>query len=187
MNKKAIKTAIVILVPLLVIAVLATAAAKVFGSKPSAKAGSVFDGASLLDVYYSHPGTALKDLEKDFGLSPENAESVLNAKTEWKAYSLEIEVDNKSSDDITLYAYDVKNNGKDNIWLITVADPEIAIISGNKQTVALTALVKGSDVSAQDAADAIKKYNIKIDYTKTPVKNDAGVESIERHKMISVK
>lgn len=187
MNKKTLKITIVVLVPLLIIAVLTTVIAGVFGKRPSANAGSVYDGTALLEDYYKNPGTAVKKLTEHFGISSLDAESVLNEKEEWNAYSLEIEVNNKSKDAITLYTYEVKNNGKDNIWLITVATPEIEIISGNKQNISVMALVKGKDFSAEDAADAIKKYSIKIDYSKTPVKNDAGVESIERHKTIKVK
>ncbi len=187
MNKKAAKISILILVPLLIIAILTTVITGIFGRRPSAKAASVYDGTALLDVYYKNTSTAVNKLTKMFGISSLDAESVMNDREEWKAYSLEIEVDNKSKEDITLYTYDVPNNGKDNIWLITVADPEIEIISGNKLKISVMALAKGKDITAADAADAIKKYIIKIDYSKTPNKNDAGVESIERHKTIKVK
>lgn len=169
---------------LIIIIVIISALA---GNKPTAKAGSVYDASSTLATYRTNSDWALKNLTEIYGFGSADADSVINGKEEWKAYSLDVEVNNKSKDDITIYKFLVEKNGKNDVWVSTVANGEIGIVSGNKEPIGITVLVKGKDVSAEDAAKAIKKFNIKIDYSKTPTENKEGVESIENHKTINVK
>ncbi|HZK39781.1 MAG TPA: hypothetical protein VFD23_06480 [Clostridia bacterium] len=184
-NKKAVLVgaAAVIVAVIVVAALIFTYVA----NKPTAQSGSVYDGSSVLSLYYDSTATTAKDLSDMYGLSIGDAESLLNDKPAWKAYSFEIEVKNKSKETISLLAFETKNNGKDNVWLQTAPDEKIEIIGGNTQKILLTALVKGRDISAETAMQEIKKFNIKIVYSKNPTVSEDGKESIETSKKIRVK
>lgn len=169
-----------------IVIILAVAISIAVGNKPAAKAGSVYDGASYLQDY-RNSGTALQDLPKIYGFGKEAAESVLSNPDEWKAYKLEVSVKNKSKENITVNSYTVKGNGKKDVWVSTVPEPKINIIGGNTKTISIVVLVRGADVSAEDAAQAIQKYKIKIVYSATPVISTDGKESIEKSKTITVR
>ncbi len=184
------KNKFIIIVTALVVAIIAIISiicAIAAHNRPTATAGSVYPDAPSLQTYYNNQQYSLKTLPTLFGFTDEQANSVLNDKGLWNAYTLEIAVDNKSKDNITIYTFEVKNNGKNNVWLSTVSNGDVGIVSGNKETISISALVKGKDISADDAAKAIKKYSIKIVYSKTPTENSEGVDSIETHKTITVK
>lgn len=155
--------------------------------KPTAKAGSVYDGSSVLTSYFKDPTYTPEKLTDIYGFTAGDAESLINDKPAWKAYSLEIEVKNKTKESISIFAFDVKNNGKDNIWLQIKTDEKIDIISGNTQTILMTALVNGREIAAETAMQEIKKFNIQIKYSKTPTTSPDGRESIETSKTIRVK
>jgi len=155
-------------------------------NKPAAKAGSVYDGASYLTAYRSS-GTALQELPEIYGFGTDTAESVLKNPDEWKAYKLEVAVNNKSKDNITVNSYSVKGNGKKDVWVSTVAEPKVNIIGGNTETISIVVLVRGKDMTAEDAAQAIQKYSIKLLYSATPTISMDGKESIEKSKTITVR
>lgn len=184
-NKKPLligSAAIVIVVVVIVVLI-----AGCFAGKPTAMAGSVYDGSSVLTSYYNTATTTTQNLAEMYGFSTGDAESLRNDKPAWKAYSYEIEVKNKTKESITIAAFDVKNNGKGNIWLQIKTAEKIDIIAGNTQTILITALVNGREISAETAMQEIKKFNIKIMYSKTPTTSPDGRESIETSKTIRVK
>ena len=178
---------IVIALIVAIIAIISIICAIAIHNRPTATAGSVYPDEPSLQTYYDNQQYALKTLPVLYGFNNEQIQSVLNDKGVWKAYTLEVAVDNKSKDNITIYSFEVKNNGKNDVWISKVSNGDIGILSGNKETISISALVKGKDVSADDAAIAIKKYSIKIVYSKTPTPNSEGVDSIETHKTINVK
>jgi hypothetical protein len=185
MNKKnmlIIASGAIVIFLIIIIVVIANA----LSSRPTAKAGSVYDGTSYLQAYQSS-GTALQDLPEIYGFSQDAAESVLNNPDEWKAYKFEVAVNNKSKETITLNSYSIKKNGKNDVWVSTVAEPKVNIIGGNTETISIVVLVMGKDVTAEDAAQAIQKYSVKIVYSATPTISQDGKESIEKSKTITVK
>lgn len=176
------------------IAIVAIAVfALIFGyiaNKPTAQAGPVFAGSTLYDSYYDPGATTSKSLSDMYGLSFAQAESLLNNKPEWKAYSFQIEVKNKSKEPMSVIAFEVKKNGKDDIWLQTAPDEKIEILAGNTNTISVTALVMQSlsqEVPDETAMQRIKKFDIKIVYSKIPSTTPDGRESIETSKTIRVK
>ncbi|MEI6578329.1 MAG: hypothetical protein WCN92_02565 [Eubacteriales bacterium] len=183
------KKAFAISASVIVIAIAATIAVffVIAAGRPTAIGGSVYKDSLLLQSFYDYPQSISRILPTTYGLTDEQSKSVLNDKGEWNAYTLDVAVNNKSKDNITLYTFEVKNNGKNDVWISKVANNSAGIVSGNIETISISVLVKGKDVSAETAAAAIKKYSIKIGYSKTPTKNSQGVESIEKHKIINVK
>ncbi len=182
-NKKIILIASGVLAIVLIIAI-----AFIFvtiSNRPTAKANSVYSGTAYL-VSHRSSGTALQDLTDVYGFSTETAESVINRPDEWKAYKLEVEVNNKSKDSISVNAFKVKDNGKDEVWVSTVAEPRVDIIGGNTEIISIFALVRSS-ITAEDAAKAIQAYKIKVVYSATPTISKDGKQSIETSKIISVK
>ncbi len=183
------KNALIIGAGALIIVVIAVIAL-IFGylaNKPTAQAGSVYSDSTILSSYYNSATTTTKSLSDMYGFSLGDAESLLNDKPAWKAYSFELEVKNKSKESISVFAFEINNNGKDDIWLQTTPKENIEIISGNTQTILITVLAKGRDVSAENAMQEIKKFNVKIVYSKTPTISSDGRESIETSKTIRVK
>lgn len=170
----------------IIIIVLAAVIYIAISNKPAAKAGSVYDGTSYLTAYRSS-GKALQDLPAAYGFGKDTAESVLNSTDEWKAYKLEVAVNNKSKDNITVNSYTVKGNGKNDVWVSTIAEPKVNIVGGNTETISIVVLVRGKDITAEDAAQAIQKYSIKIVYSATPTISTDGKESIEKSKTITVR
>ncbi|NLX92305.1 MAG: hypothetical protein GXZ02_00310 [Clostridiales bacterium] len=184
-NKKSllIGSAAIIIVVVVIVALIAGYIA----GKPTAQAGSVYDGSSVLTSYYNSTTTTAESLSEMYGFSTGDAESLRNDKPAWKAYSFEVEVKNKSKEPISISAFDVKNNGKDNIWLQIKTAEKIDIIAGNTPTILITALVNGREITAETAMQEIKKFSIKIMYSKTPTTSPDGKESIETSKTIRVK
>lgn len=157
------------------------------GNKPVAARGAVFPDNFTLETFrgnaYEDPVQTLKN---NYGLTEEQANSLMNDEDEWHAYTLEINVENKTKDGITVYALDVRRNGRNNVWLSTdTGEPKIG--RDNTSTLYVSAIVKGKDIAADTAADRIKGYSIKLEYSITPTTNRDGVESVETRKEIKVK
>lgn len=172
--------AVVLLALVITIAVLT-------GNKPVAVRGSVFPDNFTLETFrgnaYENP---VQTLMNTYGLTEEQANSVLTEEDEWHAYTLDIAVENKTNDGITIYTLDVRRNGRNNVWLST--DPgEPKIGKDNTTTLYVSAIVKGKDVPADKAADYIKGYAIKMSYSKTPTTNRDSIESVETLKDVRVK
>jgi hypothetical protein len=157
------------------------------GNKPVASRASVFPDNFTLETFR---GNAYEDpvqtLKSTYGLTEEQASSLINDEDDWHAYTLEINVENKTKDGITVYALDVRRNGRNNVWLSTdTGEPKIG--RDNATTLYVSAIVKGKDVPADTAANRIKGYSIKLEYSVTPTTNRDGVESVETRKEIKVK
>jgi len=123
-----------------------------------------------------------KILGSMYGFTGKEVESVLNDIDSWTAFVLEVDVENKTGGPVTVYSYEIPDNGKDKIWICTVSDGEIGIPDGTAEKVYITVLVNDKNTGEKQIEETIKGYGIRLVYSPSP-EIDAQGNEIPQEKL----
>ena len=125
-------------------------------------------------------------LSAEFEMGAEKADEFYEAPENWLAFDQIITLKNQSDKDLTVYGFEVKDNGKDGFYVCTKVGGEIGMVPGASGTSSFTILCENGELSVDEAKAAIDKMEIKAIYSRTPEEFDDGTESTEETKTVEI-
>ncbi len=152
-----------------------------------AKRTTVEDGSSFLETYRAN-SIAFSNEAKLFGLDSATAAKVLAADSGWQWYTLYIEIENKTDDELNVNKIIAENNGASGVWVSSVSQyGEFGMPANDKQELPVSVLVDTSALGGKSAQEAISQVKIQLEYIAGATIDDEGNESVLPSKTVDVK
>lgn len=143
------------------------------------------EGTGYIEAVIKNPERYKQIVGKEYGMDDTAYAKFFDAPEEWYAYEQIIEIYNIGENDFTVYGYEVKDNGKNGVYISTNLGGELGLPVGGKSTVTFSVLCD-SDKSLEEVKAIVEKMDISVVYTKTPVEYDDGSQSVEETKLAPV-
>ncbi len=141
---------------------------------------------SRYDAMMKNPERYQRALAEEYQMGTEGAEKFFENPEEWLAYEQIIEIKNNSDHDVTVYGYEIKDNGKNGIYISTSAGGELGIPPGGTASTAFSILCSDIEVSTDEAKALVEEMDINIVFTKSPEEYENGTESVEETKTAAI-
>ncbi len=137
---------------------------------------------TLLNSLIKNPDRYQARLANEYGMGEALAAQFYAAPEEWLAYEQIIEVTNNSEESVTIYGFEVKDNGENGVFVNTNLGGELGVSPGGTGPASFSILFSDGDLSTEEAKALLDKMEIKVIYTKTPAEYDDGSVSTEETK-----
>lgn len=146
------------------------------------------EGINLLERFSTNPDRYKKALINEYQMGEEVANKFYEAPEEWLAYEQIIVLKNVSDEDLTIYGFEVKNNGKNGIYISTNLGGELGISAGALEPApaSFSVLCSDGELSSEEVKALADKMEINVVYSKTPTEYNDGTESVEEKKTAPV-
>lgn len=152
-----------------------------------AKRTTIEDGSSFLETYRTN-SIAFSNEAKLFGLDSTTAAQVLAVDSGWQWYTLYIEIENKTDDELNVNKVVAADNGKNGVWVCNVSQyGEFGMPANDKQELPVSVLVDTSKLGGKSAQEAISQVKIQLEYIAGATVDDEGNESVLPSKTVDVK
>lgn len=187
-----------VIIAIVVIAVAAAAAVGIYfavgnnGSvdEPAAELlvtkDSIGERISLLEALIKNPDRYKTHLAENYGLGTEKAEEFYAAPENWLTYEQIIVIENVGDTNYTVYGFEVKDNGKNGIYINTSAGGEIGIAPGSSATTSFSVLCSDIELSFDEVKALIDEMEVSVVYTNSPTEYADGSVSVEETKTAAV-
>lgn len=146
------------------------------------------EGINLLERFTTNPDRYKKALINEYQMGEDVANKFYEAPEEWLAYEQIIVLKNVSDEDLTIYGFEVKNNGKNGIYISTNLGGELGISAGALEPApaSFSVLCSDGELSSEEVKALADKMEISVVYSKTPTEYNDGTESVEEKKTVPV-
>ncbi len=141
---------------------------------------------NLLSALMKNPDRYQAALANEYAMGEAKAAEFYQAPEEWLAFEQIIEITNLSNESITVYGFEVENNGQNGIYVNSNIGGELGISPNGTGPASFSVLFENGDLSTDEAKDLLDEMNIKVVYTKSPVEYDDGTESVEETKTAAI-
>ncbi len=148
----------------------------------TARKDEFMEDAALLNALAVNPDRYKASLAKDYAMGDEKAAEFFEAPENWLAYTQLTEVTNTSEENITVYGFEVKDNGKNGVYINTDIGGEFGLAPGGAGPVSFSVIFENGDLSIEEAQALVDEFEISVVYSKSPVEYDDGTESVEEKK-----
>lgn len=183
------KKKIIIAVAVIVVAALAVGGYFVFSGKDEPEQTEItvikddfVINDNLLSALIKNPDRYQTRLANEYAMGDATAAEFYEAPEEWLAYEQIIEISNNSEESITVYGFEVENNGKNGVYVNTNLGTELGISPTGVAPASFSVLFSNGDLSTDEAKALVDELKIKVVYSKTPAEYDDGSESVEETK-----
>lgn len=146
------------------------------------------EGVNLLERFVKNPDRYKAALVNEYQMSEEVAAKFYETPEEWLAYEQIIILKNAGDEDLTIYGFEVKNNGKNGIYISTNLGGELGIAAGALEpaTASFSVLCSNGELSSEEVMELANKMEVSVVYSKTPTEYNDGTESVEETKTAPV-
>lgn len=146
------------------------------------------EGINLLERFTTNPDRYKKALINEYQMGEDVANKFYEAPEEWLAYEQIIVLKNVSDEGLTIYGFEVKNNGKNGIYISTNLGGELGISAGALEPApaSFSVLCSDGELSSEEVKALADKMEISVVYSKTPTEYNDGTESVEEKKTAPV-
>ena len=152
-----------------------------------AKRTTIEDTSSFLETYRTN-SVAFSNEAKLFGLDSETAAKILAVDSGWQWYTLYIEVENKTDDELNVNKIVVADNGTNGVWVCSVSQyGEFGMPANDKQELPVSVLVDASKLGGKSVQEAISDMDIQLEYVAGATIDEVGNESVLPSKTVDVK
>lgn len=141
------------------------------------------EGVSFLEAVVKNPERYKTKLGKEYQMADETVADFFEMPEEWVSYEQTIVLYNIGENDLTVYGFDIKDNGKNGVYVSTVLGGELGIPVGGHGTAIISVLCDDGDKSVEEVKAIVDKMEISAVYTKSPVEYDDGTVSVEETKL----
>ena len=153
----------------------------------SAKRTNIEDASDFLEAFKSNP-IAFSNESKLYGMDSETAAKAISEGGGWECYTLNIEIVNKTDDELTVNKIIAADNGKNGVWICSVSQyGEYGMPANDTQILPVSVFVDTSATGGKSAQDAISQVAIQLEYIAGATVDDLGNESILPSKIVDVK
>ncbi len=146
------------------------------------------EGINLLERFVKNPDRYKAALVNEYQMGEDVAAKFYEAPEEWLAYEQIIILKNAGDEDLTIYGFEVKNNGKNGIYISTNLGGELGIAAGALEpaTASFSVLCSNGELSSEEVKALADKMEVNVIYSKTPTEYNDGSESVEETKTAPV-
>ena len=146
------------------------------------------EGINLLERFVKNPDRYKAALVNEYQMGEDVAAKFYEAPEEWLAYEQIIILKNAGDEDLTIYGFEVKNNGKNGIYISTNLGGELGIAAGALEpaTASFSVLCSNGELSSEEVMELANKMEVSVVYSKTPTEYNDGTESVEETKTAPV-
>lgn len=153
----------------------------------SAKRVNVEDGSYILESYKNNSAAFNSEI-KLFGIDSSTASKVLADGSTWQWYVLNIEIENKTDNDLNIYGIIAEDNGKNGVWVCSVSQyGEYGMPAKDKQILPVSVLVDTSAIGDKSVEEAIAGVKIQLEYFAGDYDEDLVDEDTVVKNFITVK
>lgn len=153
----------------------------------SAKRTTIEDASGYLEAFRSN-SAAFANESKLYGMDSETAAKVIAEGSGWECYLLNIEIVNKTDDDLTVNKVIAANNGETGVWVCSLSEfGEFGMPANDKQILPVNVFVDPSALGGKTAQEAIAQMQISLEYVAGELIDDEGNESLLPSKIVNVK
>ncbi|MBQ2842382.1 MAG: hypothetical protein IJE72_05050 [Clostridia bacterium] len=184
------KKAIIAIVAVIVVAAVAVGGYFIFSGKeePEQAALTVTKDEftlndNLLTALIKNPDRYKVRLANEYAMGDATAAEFYEAPENWLAYEQIIEVTNNSEETITVYGFEVENNGKNGVYVNTNLGGDLGVSPGGTGPASFSVLFSNPDLSTEEAQALVDEMKISVVYSKAPAEYDDGSTSIEETKV----
>lgn len=186
-----------IIIAIVVIALVAAGATGIYfatkNNQPEEKSveliiekDTMSENLSLLEILIKNPDRYKKRLVENYGLTEEKADEFYAAPETWLTFEQIITIKNASDEHLTVYGYEVKDNGKNGIYINTSFGGELGIAPGSTTASSFSILCSDEELSYEEAEALVDEMEISVIYTKTPTEFADGTASVEETKIAEI-
>lgn len=135
----------------------------------------VFEDGNLKSYYLKNPESFIRAAQNEYGLSEAEAQEFINNGENWKFYSLNVNISNKTEDSYTFIGFsDVET--PDGVWLSTTPiNGELSMPAGLSEYYPASLLVNGDKVNINQMYSAVANFDLEIFYCVTPENDDVEI------------
>lgn len=137
---------------------------------------------NLLISLIKNPDRYQAKLANEYAMGEKTAAEFYEAPENWLAYEQIIEITNDSEEVITVYGFEVKNNGQNGVYVNTNLGGDLGISPGGTGPASFSVLFSDGDLSTEEAQALVDAMEISVVYSKTPAEYDDGSVSVEETK-----
>ncbi len=141
---------------------------------------------NLLSALIKNPDRYQASLATDYAMGEAKAAEFYESPEEWLSCEQIIEITNNSTESITVYGFEVKNNGKNGIYVNTDIGAELGLSPGGTGPASFSILYENGDLSTDEAKALLDELEIKVVFSKTPAEYDDGSQSTEETKTAAI-
>ena len=153
----------------------------------SAKRTDIEDASAFLEAFKSNP-IAFSNESKLYGMDSETAATAISEDAGWQCYTLNIEIVNKTDDELSVNKIIAADNGKNGVWVCSVSQyGEYGMPANDTQILPVSVLVDPSAIGGKSAQEAIAQVVLQLEYIAGATIDDLGNESILPSKTVDVK
>ncbi len=152
-----------------------------------AKRSSVTDGSAYLELYRSNE-LIFANEAKLYGMDGDTAAAALDKNGGWQCYVLNIKIENKTDEDLTVYRILPESNGSTGIWVNGISQyGEFSMPGGAEEELPVNILVNPAELGGKTVEQALSEMVINLEYSKGTLMDANGNESIQIKKIATVK
>lgn len=184
------------IIAIVIIAIAAAAAVGIYfavgnnANEPSAELlitkDSIGERISLLEALIKNPDRYKTHLAENYGLGAEKAEEFYAAPENWLTFEQIIVIENVGDTNYTVYGYEVKDNGKNGIYINTSAGGELGIAPGGVATTSFSILCSDIELSSDEVKALVDEMDVSVVYTNSPTEYADGSTSVEETKTAAI-
>ena len=141
---------------------------------------------SLLETLIKNPDRYKKHLVENYALGEEKAEEFYATPENWLSFEQILVVENVGDKNYTIYGYEVKDNGKNGIYINTLTGGEISIAPGSSITTSFSILCSNIELSSDEIKALVDEMDVSVLYTDTPTEYADGSLSTEETKTADI-
>lgn len=141
----------------------------------------------LLEAFIRNPDRYKTVLAEKYELGAEKAAEFYECPEEWLTYEQLININNTGSEDVTIYGFEVENNGKDGVYISTDIGGELSIQPGGEGPATFSVVCSNIELSIDEVQAIIDKMDISVVFSKAPTEFDDGSESVEETHVSPIK
>lgn len=146
----------------------------------------IIENPNLLAALIKSPDRYHSLLSDTYELGDSKTDEFYAAPEEWLTYEQLITIKNATEDDITVYGFEVENNGKKDVYISTDIGGELGILPGGSGPASFSVLCSNGELSTDEVKEIVDSMKINIIYTKTPEEFDDGTLSVEETKIVTI-
>lgn len=141
---------------------------------------------NLLSALIKNPDRYRSSLATDYAMGDTKTAEFYVSPEEWLSCEQIIQITNNSTENVTVYGFEVENNGKNGIYVNSNIGGELGISPGGTGPASFSILFENGDLSTEEAKALLDELEIKVVYSKSPAEYDDGSESVEETKTAAI-
>ncbi len=132
-------------------------------------------GDNILDNVAEHNDRWSQSLLVNYGMDEKTRDKLLEAPEEWLAFNYIIDIDNLSAEDVLVSGLEVKDNGKNGVYISKNLDGLSVFNAGGSSFICVTVFHDGNEPSLEEVEKIVKGMKMNVIYSAVPADLDAEI------------